>query len=92
MTARRHRSWHRELAAKWSANPIEFCEVRLDGCFGTYGLHPAHSLKRRFIDTKEKFFEVVAACGYCGAYLDEKMSHEEMEATVKRIIDERDAW
>lgn len=89
MTAKRHRAWHRELAARWAANPITYCEVRLPGCFGTYGLHPAHSLKRRFIDSKEKYFEVVAACNFCGSYLDEKMSHDEMERTVKRIIESR---
>lgn len=89
MTSKKHKPWHRELSAYWQANPITYCEVRLKGCWGTYGLSPAHSRKRRKIETKEQYFEVVAACGFCHRFLDEKMSHEEMEQTVKAVIQQR---
>lgn len=86
---RLHNNWQRELSQYWQQRPIEYCEVRLEGCFGTFGLAPAHSRKRREIETKDQFFEVVAACLNCHRKLDEQMSHEEMEATVKQIITSR---
>ncbi len=81
--------WQRELSQHWQQNPITYCEVRLDGCFGTYGLAPAHSRKRREIENKEQYFEVVAACLNCHRKLDEQMTHGEMERTVKQIISSR---
>jgi hypothetical protein len=91
MNARtRERSkWRRELSAYWQQNPITTCEVRFKGCWGTYGLAPAHSRKRRKIESKDQYFEVVAACLYCHRKLDEQMSQDEMEATVKQIIANR---
>lgn len=61
----------------------------MKGCFGTYGLAPAHSKKRREIENKEDFFEVVAACSRCHEKLDQEMTHEEMRDTVRRIIHNR---
>lgn len=84
--AKLHKQWQRELSEYWQANPIETCEVRFEGCWGTYGLSPAHSRKRRKIENKEQFFEVVAACQFCHRTLDEKMSQDEMEQIVKTII------
>jgi hypothetical protein len=89
MSAKERKRWHRELAAYWKQNPITTCEVRFQGCFGTFGLAPAHSRKRRMIENKEQFFEVVAACQFCHRKLDEQMSHAEMEQTVKQIINNR---
>lgn len=89
MVSKLHRPWHRELAEHWKWNPIEYCEVRFPKCFGTYGLSPAHSRKRKDIKTKEQFFEVVAACESCHNKLDREMSHEEMERVVKEIIANR---
>ncbi len=84
-----HNKWDRE-AKKWlSRLQIDYCEVRLKGCMGSFGLTPAHSKKRRKIRSAEAYAEIVAACAYCHPYLDQKMSHEEMEATVKRIIRSR---
>lgn len=88
-TATDRKRWHRELAKHWQTRPIETCEVRFKGCFGTYGLAPAHSRKRRRIETKEQYFEVVAACNFCHRRLDEQMSHEEMELKVKETINHR---
>jgi hypothetical protein len=61
----------------------------LPGCFGTYGLSVAHSKKRRFIRTKEEFFQVIAACQFCHQQLDEYMTHAQMEAKVLEIIENR---
>lgn len=91
MPSKRHAKWHRELADYWKANPITYCEIRFDGCFGTYGLAPAHSRKRREIENKEQYFEVVAACLFCHRRLDEQMSHEDMEKTVKEVIAKRES-
>jgi hypothetical protein len=82
--------WHRELSAHWQKNPITVCEVRFKGCWGTYGLAPAHSRKRRKIESKDQYFEVVAACQFCHRKLDEQMPQDEMEAAVKRIIEQRE--
>ncbi len=82
--------WHRDLSAYWQQHPITTCEVRLPGCFGTFGLAPAHSKKRRDIHTKADYFEVVASCLHCHRILDEQMSHDEMESTVKKIIELRE--
>lgn len=87
--SKERRRWQRELAAYWKASPISYCEARLSGCVGSFGLSPAHSKKRRFIRTKEDYFEVVAACQNCHQQLDQKMSHTEMEAKVKEIINAR---
>lgn len=91
MVAKKHQAWHRELSRHWQANPISYCEIRFDGCFGTYGLAPAHSRKRRLIENKEQYFEVVAACLHCHRILDEKMSHEAMEIKVKEVIKNRES-
>lgn len=88
--SRERARWQRELSAYWQQHPITYCEVRFEGCFGTYGLSPAHSKKRFDIETKQEFFEVVAACQKCHERLDQKMSHAEMERTVKRIIEQRE--
>lgn len=87
---RQHNIWHRELAEYWKQRPITYCEIRLPGCFGTYGLAPAHSRKRREIETKEQYFEVIAACTFCHNFLDQQMSHEQMERTVKEVIANRE--
>jgi hypothetical protein len=88
---RLHNKWQRELSAYWQQNPITYCEVRLKGCFGTYGLAPAHSKKRYDIKTKEEFFQVVAACLSCHRVLDEQMSHEDMQTHVLQIIQQRES-
>ena len=85
-----HNSWERDLAKLWRSNPITFCEVRFEGCYGTYGLAPAHSMRRGRIDTKEKFFEVVAACKFCHDTLDQKMTPDECLEKVREIIAARD--
>ena len=91
MAAKRHRAWHRELADHWKRKGvIEYCEVRMPGCFGTYGLSPAHSKDRDEIHNKEDFFEVVAACGKCHTELDHKMSKDARLILVKEIIEQRD--
>lgn len=91
MNARKkqHNAWHRELMAEWQSKGINSCEFRYDGCMQTFGQALAHSRKRRFITSKSEYWEVGLACIQCHKQLDERMSHEEMESEVKRIIEER---
>ena len=90
MTAKRHRAWHRQLAEYWKRKGIiEYCEVRFPGCYGTYGLAPAHSKDRNDIHSKEEFFEIVAACEKCHFTLDREMPKDERLAIVKRVIESR---
>jgi hypothetical protein len=70
---------------------IEWCEVRFPGCQGRYGLSPAHSLDRDEIQTRDEFFEVVAACNVCHKVLDHKMSKEARLAKVKEVIEQRES-
>lgn len=91
MTSKKHRPWHRELSAYWQRRGvIEYCEVRFKGCFGTYGLSPAHSKDRRDIHSREDFFEVVAACGHCHTILDQKMNKADRLRTVRELIERRE--
>ncbi len=90
MTSKKHRPWHRELAAYWkSKGVIEHCEVRFENCLGTYGLAPAHSMDRGDIHTKEDFFKVVASCEKCHFKLDREMSKEERVRIIEEIIQNR---
>ncbi len=66
-----------------------WCELGFDGCMGTFGLALCHSKKRRYVYTKEDYFEVVAGCVKCHEFLDNRCSHDEMERIVKEIIEAR---
>lgn len=91
MTSKKHKPWHRELCAYWqNKGVIERCEVQFKGCFGTYGLSPAHSKDRRDIHSREDFFEVVAACENCHRILDHKMSKVDRLVAVKDLIEKRE--
>jgi hypothetical protein len=83
------RAWARELKTWFATLGIESCEVRFEGCMRTFGGALAHSLKRRFINTREQYFEVCYACQFCHDILDNKMSHADMETKVKEIIEKR---
>jgi hypothetical protein len=50
-------------------------------------LTPAHSKKRRMIQ-EDEIYHVATACSTVHQILDEKMSHEDMEAAVMRAINE----
>lgn len=91
MNARKkqHNAWDRELKQEWHERGQNGCEFRYEGCMGTFGQALAHSRKRRYITSKEQYWEVGLACVQCHKKLDEQMSHEEMESEVKRIINER---
>lgn len=82
-------AWHKELHAEWQSKGINSCEFGYDGCMRTFGNSLAHSKKRRFITTREDYWEVGLACQKCHEYLDNVLSHEDMEAEVKRIIERR---
>lgn len=82
--------WAEELALWWAINTMPTtCEVRFDGCMGKFGAALAHSKKRRYIYTRDDYFEVVCACVKCHETLDNVYDHDEMEAVVKRIIANR---
>lgn len=65
---------------------IEYCEA--DGCNSTFGIAPAHSLKRRFILTKEQYFEAAYLCQPHHEEL-EFAGHEKMAAGIREIIERR---
>jgi len=61
---------------------LSYCEVRLQGCLGTFGLAPAHRHKRIWykgdVDKLSDYGEWVCACAEC---------HDKME-TNKKLTDE----
>jgi len=83
-------SWHKELHAEWEHKGITICEVQHERCMQTFALSLAHSKKRRFINDKETYWEVCLACVKCHEWLDNVLTHEEMEEEVKRIIERRE--
>lgn len=90
MTSKKHKPWARALSKYWQdKGVIEYCELRFGGCFGTYGLAPAHSKDRRDIHTKQDFFEVVCACNFCHTVIDRQMPKDERLRIVKETIERR---
>lgn len=90
MTPRKrlHLKWDR----KWKQDfqHLHICEFRFTGCLVTWGLTPAHSMKRRFIQTEEQYREMAVACLNCHRILDEKMTHKEMKQAVLDAIRSRE--
>jgi hypothetical protein len=64
---------------------IERCEAGYEGCTGEPDTW-AHGRKRRELLEGELETFAVIACLVCHRRLDERMSHEEMAAEVRRII------
>lgn len=84
------RAWDRELKAYWIEQLLPtYCELRLDGCMGTFGIALAHSKKRRFIDTRQLYFTVAALCQKCHEFI-EHGGHDEMERVILEVIAKRD--
>ncbi len=81
---KQNRKWDRELKAEWASKGIDRCEQ----CFGTFGLSLAHSKKRRFIYTREDYWEVALLCQLCHENI-EHSGHENMANEVRRIIANR---
>lgn len=77
------------MSAYWQSHPVTYCELRFPGCFGTYGLAPAHSRDRRDIHTAADFGEVVAACEKCHWHIDREMPKDERLRIVKEVIANR---
>jgi hypothetical protein len=86
--SKERQKWHKELKKIWQSGP-QVCEFRYEGCTVGFMLTPAHSRKRRHIQTKEDYFEIAIACLNCHRILDEKMNHETMRAEVLRAIANR---
>ncbi len=79
-----------EVKNKFEEAGINSCEVRWEGCTGSYKLYRtfAHSLRRRRITTKEQMEEVLWACQHCHSILDARKEYETY-AIVRKIISER---
>lgn len=89
--SRERRQWAKELSEYWQAKgTIDYCELRLPGCVGTFGLAPAHSLDRRYIHTREQYFEVLALCQKCHWIVDREMPKDERERLFKEVIANRE--
>jgi hypothetical protein len=80
-----HRTWAKELKQWWIEQGYpQYCEM----CSGSFGLAFAHSQKRRFIHTKELYWEVALLCQMCHEKV-EFSGHENMKRQIKEIIDGR---
>lgn len=64
---------------------VNSCELRLDGCLGSFALGLAHSKKRMHIKTSEEMREVVLACTACHDHI-ENLPKQQMEDIVKLTI------
>jgi hypothetical protein len=78
-----------DIYAELAEIGITSCEIRNEGCLGSFTLGLAHSLRRRFINTKEQLYETILACQKCHEYIDYKLSKDECESLIKSIIDDR---
>lgn len=80
----------RNLKAEFEKQGIVACEFGIsEQCTPLNFLSFAHSLKRRFIETEEQLRECGLACFACHQILDERMTHDEMFATVRGVIESR---
>jgi hypothetical protein len=77
----------RWLKAEFAKRGRTKCEFRFIPHTCSQILTPAHSKKRRMIQGDE-IYHVAIACPVAHTILDEKMSHEDMEAAVTRAINE----
>lgn len=68
----------------------ERCERRGRNCTGTENLTWAHGRKRDELREGELEHFAIVCCVNCHREMDEGMSHEEMAAEVRRIINLRD--
>lgn len=64
------------------------CELKLQGCLGTWALTWAHSKKSRFLITDDDWMEAALACVHCHNIIEAK-SHEEMFNHVTTAINRR---
>ena len=66
---------------------LNYCEVRLEGCMGTFGIAPAHRHRRGYYQGNPErladFNEWVVACQYCHQKIDS--NQELLEQTFERL-------
>lgn len=67
----------------------EMCNGQPSSDFSRQILDFAHSKKRRKIVDEKELAEVALLCRSCHNYIEYQMTHDEMEQTVKRIIEQR---
>jgi len=90
---RKSKEWiavRRRLSVKFAALGITSCEVRIsEHCTRDRMLSWAHGKKRRLLQGDELETLVCLCCQSCHQILDERMSHEDMLATVQNVIANR---
>lgn len=69
----------------------EMCNGQPSGDFARQILDLAHSKKRRMIQNEEEMAEVALLCRSCHNHVEYKMTHDEMEQTIKEIIRRRNS-
>ena len=89
MVSNKHRAWDRELKRHlFETLGIEWCE----SCGTSYGLTVMHSMKRRFIQTKEDYFQAAVVCLREHQSYDEGVGenvHERMKEFVDGLVAKR---
>ena len=78
----------KQLKQRFEWAGITICEFRFAGCYYDASGGFAHCKKRRKL-LEGEIWHVGLACLSCHTRLDEKMTHEEMEIEVHKIIDKR---
>lgn len=88
--AKQHRKWHRELKQYLMGDlNIDYCE----SCGTSYKLSIMHSMKKRYIQTREDYFEAAIVCLPEHQSYDEGTGdnvHERMADFVRGLIAQRD--
>lgn len=82
-----NRKARRMIAEQCADRGIQFCEIRLAGCRGTFGIAPAHKHKRIFYkgdpNLLAEYTEWVAACQACHDKIE--VDRELTEQVFKRL-------
>lgn len=79
------------IAAQAEVLGLTSCEIKFEGCKGTFGIAPAHKERREFYrndpDLLYHISQWVAACQYCHEILDNraKTTKEESDAIFQSL-------
>ena len=84
----KRRRMNQKLKAILGPLGITSCELRMQGCLGSWALSMAHSRKSRFLTDDEKWMHACLACHACHDKA-EAMSHEKMFEVVSEAIAKR---
>jgi hypothetical protein len=87
---KQHNIWAAELLEWLYDQGIVRCEWRQ--CGSTFGVAPAHSVKRRFIGwSRELYFEAALLCTKCHAFVEygdrrHRGTHRRMRRLIRTVI------